>query len=128
MKRILAVAILLASFCALASSARAESNPLLTIFEAINVGTNGTLFRDVREAVHAYQKKDPYITAGIGLYDENRIFMSWTWIDPAYAGTLLAPTARLEIVLDPRLPDRNKRIVSAHYTYSFLDFTKELRK
>lgn len=131
MKRILAVAIFVASFCVFANSVRAESNPLLTIFEAIRVGgSNPTELLSAYNALIAFSKQNSFcknfserIKVGVvnGTYLPNRY--TWTCSENQWDSLSVSPPmATLEIEHFFGL------IVSAKYTYKFLDLEKSLNK
>jgi len=112
------------------TSAYAESNPLLTVFEGLKVGID---VETAEEAVRAYGK---HITGGLYLTQPStkssiaHTRVSWIWIDPDYkCNGCIAPTARLEITyVVSSLAYKNRRILEIVYKYSFLELEKILKK
>lgn len=142
MKRILAATVLLVSFCVLVNTVRAESNPLLTIFEGLETthsssGIIGTPINVVIMAAGTYSKVTKF---GPGVFDSE---ISWRqdkansdgtrvltldWTDEEFAreyydgGRINPPTATLEITTKAGV------VIRAKYTYYFLDLRKSLYK
>lgn len=143
MKKILAIAVFVTSFCVLATSARAESNPLLTIFEGIETthapsNIVGTPVDVVVIATVVYSKATQLGSGSLSdrqvtwqtdkRNDDGTRFLVWNWIDKKFAREyydgrrINPPTATLEITAMKGV------IIRAKYTYSFLDLRKDLYK
>jgi len=143
MRKILAGMILCLGLALFTNSARAESNPLLTIFEGIQTrhipsGIKGTLVDSVIEAAQTYAELassgldtgyNPEVTVQLKKQREDgTTIMIWDWKNKKFARgnninpSISPPSSMLEIIVE------NDRVIRAKYTYVFLDLKFELFK
>jgi len=134
MRKILAGMILCLGLALFTNSARAESNPLLDVFEALRGGETGTLVKDINEALSLQNKSNDNVYRHSTGYVERKIIkavddkykvITWTWWNAAFDGAKVkAPTATLEVIVENKNDILNQRIVDAKYHYIFLDLEK----
>lgn len=115
-----------------AGSAVAESNPLLTVFEGIEIGMKGSevigAWRGYEDSVHISREYNCYCSF---FPSDNPRIVNMEWTDKIYLfneGRPGTPVAFLTIELDKNWDDPNARIVKATYIYKFLKLKKVLLK
>lgn len=135
MKKLLAVTILFAAFLTV-SRASAENNPLFTVFEGIKVGADGTSHNSIITVLLVYTDdsstgwgalNNPFIKYSQRTdINTGNVIERWQWKDKIFAKHSLiekSPESTLELIVN-----KKGHIISAKYTYLFLDMTKILEK
>ena len=116
-----------------AGSVVAESNPLLTVFEALEIGMK---VGEVQAALIGYEDGSKCYCAFNNTKDPKTIKAEWQ--DPQYEYTPKGeynrknmpwgPRAELEVEMNGHYNDGDAKIVKATYRYKFLKLEKELIK
>lgn len=121
------VVLILLGIISFGNNVKAENNPLLTIYESIELGMDADVVNNAAENFVAWSELSVYkhfLPLSL-TYDD--AFIIWKWVEPNYQNRYQAPTASLEIHSAAR-KENEPKITRIIYRYHFLLLDKILEK